>query len=692
MTEQNGPAESERPGCRIRLEPGRIVEWNSKPYRLDVAGPTVCVLTAGRVSINVPTSDLVAGIVMETPTSVDDVALADAATGRTGWLRSPTLHRQHAVELSYRLNEILTGHRFGAPETGAPDERWEPYWQLSSLTQRSEQMANEICEDPESKSTLGVEKITGRNLRRLANRFIEADYDPASLLDERLTVLKDPSCGLTDEQRSVVDSQLVEQRGSSDVSQRVLLSKIRIAFAQRHVTAPPDAKLRRYVTNARHRHSLNKNAKQRRNISARPENSLHQVTTTHAGQFVEIDEWYIDMVGSVLGVSLHDLRLLVAIDVHSRAVLAIDVIVGAATIELVLSFLFRTITPVSHRLGSYPVPDDVHLPVPDNLIAPLAELLDAKWHALPAPPIDTIVTDQGSQFRSRHVESTLERMMISVLPMPAGRPTGKPHVESFFNRLRQYLSALPGYTGGSPDKRGEAEQVDSGYLAPHEIQDLVIRFAMLYNSSEHQGLPMKPGTSHHMSPVEMLAQSNAQRGDVETLNPQVVPYWFLPCIEKSISSQPFVHNHYRFDSADLDDLRGTKQLVYYSRIDPTCVWTFHPGLKQWLKLRGRPTPKATERSQRLGEAVVVAALENVRWHTVSEQHDLADALASAYALTPNLNDQQCRRRISEVWHRRHEKQLLDAAPEPVTSPEPAPPGNDWALFVNDDDDEDWTVA
>lgn len=691
MTEHHGHAKNERPGCRVRLEPGRIVEWNSKPYRLDVVGPTVCVLSAGRVSMNVPTSDLVAGIVMETPTSVDNVALVAAATGRTGWLRSPRLHRQHAVELSYRLNEVLTGHRFGAPGTGSPDERWEPYWRLSSLTQRSEQMASEICDDPESQSALGFEKITGRSLRRLANRFIEADYDPASLLDERMTALKDPSCGLTDEQRSVVDAQLVEQGESSDVGQRVLLSKIRIAFVQRHVTAPPDAKLRRYVTNARERHALNNNAKQRRNISARPDNPLHQVTTTHAGQFVEIDEWYIDMVGSVLGVPLHDLRLLVAIDVHTRAVLAIDVIVGAATIELVLSFLFRTITPVSHRLGSYPVPDDVHLPVPENLVAPLAELLDAKWHALPSPSIDTIVTDQGAQFRSRHVESALERMMISILPMPAGRPTGKPHVESFFNRLRQYLSALPGYTGGSPDKRGEAKHVDGGRLAPHEIQDLVIRFAMLYNSSEHQGLPMKPGTSHHMSPVEMLAQSSAQRGDVETLNPQVVPYWFLPCVEKNIRSQPFVHHHYRFDSPDLDDLRGTKQLVYYSRIDPTRVWMFHPGLKRWLKLRGRPTPKAIKRSQLLGEAAVVAALENTRWHTVSEQHDLGDALASAYALTPNLNDQQSRRRISEVWHRRHEKQLLEAAPEPVTSSEPLPPLDDWTHLV-DDDDADWTVA
>jgi|GEM_PF-6559878 len=692
MIEPTNEAITARPTCRLRLEPGCTVEWNGRAYRLDAAGPTVCELSAGRARLNVATSDLVATMVTDTPTAVDDVAIAGHSTDRSGWHRASVSHRHRAVELSYRLNELLTGHRLGAPETGAPDEFWAPYVELTSLTQRSECMAEEISGDPQSKATIGIDSITGRSLRRLAKRFAEADYDPASLLDERFSAVKDPSCGLTDEQRSVVDAQLIEQRGSSDVSQRVLLSKIRIAMAQRSVAAPESANLRRYVSNARRRHQLTKNAKYRRNVSARPANPLHQVTTTHAGQFVEVDEWCIDMVGSVLDVTLYDLRLLVAIDVHTRAVLAIDVIVGAATVELVLSFLFRTITPVSHRLGKYPVPDDVHLPVPENLVAPLGELLDAKWHALPAPSIDTIVTDQGSQFRSRHVEATLERLMISVLPMPAGRPTGKPHVESFFNRLRQHLSVLPGYTGGSPDKRGEVEHVDSGVLSPHEIQDLVIRFAMIYNSSEHQGLPIKQGTARHMTPLEMLAQSNAQRGDLETLNPQVVPYWFLPSIEKKITPQPFSHQLYSFDAPELHDLRGTTQIVHYSKLDPTRVWTFHPGTRKWLRLRGRPTTKAITNEARFGEAAVAAALENVRWHTINEQHDLADALASAYALTPNLNDQQCRRRIADVWHRRHEQQLLDAAPEPVASLEPSTPGDASAPFRSHDDDEDWTIA
>ena len=97
-----------------------------------------------------------------------------------------------------------------------------------------------------------------------------------------------------------------------------------------------------------------------------PANPLHQVTTTHAGQFVEVDEWCIDMVGSVLNVTLYDLRLLVAIDVHTRAVLAIDVIVGAATVELVLSFLFRTITPRQP-------PPSVNTPCPTMYISQFPE-------------------------------------------------------------------------------------------------------------------------------------------------------------------------------------------------------------------------------------------------------------------------------------------------------------------------------
>lgn len=676
---------------RTWLAPGSELDWNGRAYRLEAVGPVVCELASGRIRINVSTVDVVAALISYSPTTIHDPTVDVATRDPNGWERASPRQQAHAVNLSYRLNQIQTGYRLGVPETGAPDERWEPFWELPYMTQRSEQMAIEISDDPTSARTLGMPKISGRQLRRLAKQYAAADFDPAELLDRRLTAHQDPSCGLGDEQRSVVESQLLEQRSASDISRRALLARIRIAFAQRQVETPSDADLRRYVSQSVKRHELEKNAKYRGNIAARPAESTQQIVTTHAGQYVEVDEWSIDMVGSVLGYVLHDLHLLVAIDVHTRAVLAIEVVVGSANAESVLSFLFRTITPVSHRLGAYPVPDDVHLPVPDHLVADLTGLLAAKWHVLPTPLIDTIVTDQGSPFRGRHLEAVLERLMISVLPMPPGRPTGKPHIESLFNRIRQFVSMLPGYTGGSPDKRGDVESVEQGSLAPHQIQDMFVRFAMAYNRAEHQGLAVMPGTKRHMTPLEALAQSNAQRGALETLNPQVVPYWFLPSVSKNVRSQPFQHRHYLFDSPALDDLRGTKQWFHYARLDPTRLWMFHPGTRRWVMLRGRVVLDAVPRSQSIGEAAVQAALENTEWHSIDDNHDLVDALASAYALTPLLNPAVARKRINHVWHRRHEQQLLDLAPAALGPDEPTLPGDDWNQFVTDDS-SDWTIT
>lgn len=677
--------------ARTRLTPGTQLEWRGRSYLLDVAGPVVCELVSGQIRINLSTVDVLAALISATPTTFDEATADAPVRDPNAWANTPRERRVQVVQLSYLVQQMLTGFRLGAPESGAPDERWEPFWELTSLTQRAETMAAEINSDSRSGERVGLETASGRQLRRLAKRYVDADCDPASLLDLRTTAHRDPSCGLNDEQRSVVEAQLIDQRTDSDISRRALLSKIRMAFTQRYVQPPSDANLRRYVSQSLRHHELEKNAKYRRNIAARPAESFQAIVTSHAGQFVEVDEWSIDMVGSVLGYVLHDLHLLAAIDVHTRAILAIEVIVGNANTESVLSFLFRTITPVSHRLGSYPVPDDVHLPVPDHLVADLGSLLGARWHALPSPPIDTIVTDQGTPFRGRQVESVLERLMISVLPMPPGRPTGKPHIESLFNRLREFVSHLPGYTGGSPDKRGDKDAVEQGALAPHQIQDMFVRFAMAYNRAEHEGLPVMPGTKRHMSPLEALAQSNAQRGDLETLNAQVVPYWFLPAVEKKIGSQPFRHRHYLFDSPELDDLRGSKHWFHFARLDPTRVWMFHPGSQRWVMLRGRATKNAIERSQHLGEAAVQASLETTEWHSISEHHDLVDALASAYALTPLLSDAVGRGRISRVWHRRHEQQLLSLAPRAVTAEEPTLPGDDWDQFVTADE-SDWSIG
>lgn len=691
MTTEDGSGRNSSKQVRTWLTPGREVAWRGRTYVLDAPGPVVCELVSGRIRINVSTVDVVAALIAETPTTIDEGSIDGQPRDPNGWSRASRGQQSVARELSYRLNQIETGYRLGVPETGSPDERWEPFWELKSLRKRSERMAAEISADPNSMVTLGVDSVSGRQLRRLERRYVDADYNWDALLDLRTTAHRDPTFGLTEEQRSVVDAELLEQGKASDLSDLARLARLRMAFAQRHVVPPTSASLSRYMKQSLRPHQLDKSANYRRNTSARPDDATQQVVTTHAGQFVEVDEWSIDMFGSVLGYTLSKLHLLAAIDVHTRAILAIEVTVGVANADLVLAFLFRTITPASHRLGAYPVPGDVHLPVPDHLVADLASLLETKQHALPTPPIDALVTDQGSPFRSRHVESVLERMMISVLPMPPARPTGKPHIESLFNRLREFVSLLPGYTGGSTEKRGVAASVEQGQLAPHQIQDLFVRFAMAYNRAEHQGLAVMPGTTRHMSPLEALAQSNAQRGDIETLNAQAVPYWFLPSIDKKIGLQGFRHQLYLFDSPEVDDLRGTEQTVRYSRLDPTRVWMFHPGTHQWVMLRGRASKDATPRAQRLGEAAVLKSLETTEWHSIGEHHHLADALASAYAVTPELSDAVGTRRIAEVWHRRHEQQLLDNAPTAVTTDEPTLPGDDWAQFVSDDGD-DWTIA
>lgn len=671
---------------RLRLQPGRQVEHLGETFTIRSAGPTTCELQAGEIRVDVATHELLCEQLELEMTSIDPTRIAArSGTGCAGWYRASLRTRQHAVELSYVLFELLTGYSTGGPITGAPTEVWAPFAELSSMTERAAVMSAQIAADPSSEDRLGFAAKSGRQLRRLAAQFEAADYDPASLLDKRTTAHRDPNFGLSDEQQSIVEAVLMKGV-QSKAPKRALMARVRVAFHQRHVALPDDYPLRSYVGAAIDRHELQKSAAHRRSTEARPHDTMQQVQTSYAGQYVEIDEWRIDMVGSVLGILLRDLRLLVAMDVHTRAVLAIEVTVGQASIEQVLSFLFRVLTPVSHALGKYPVPSDVHLPVPDHLVADLSDLIDSKPRQLPHVAVDTVVTDQGAQFTSRHVTAVLERVMVSVIGLPPARPTGKPHIEKFFDRLKGFVAELPGYTGGSPGDRGSTDVVEiEGVLAPHELQDLFVRFALAYNRAEHQGLPTAPGTTRHLSPIEALTQSSHQRGFPETLTSQVVPYWFLPIVSKAVAAQPFRHQLYTFDSPLLDDLRGTKQWFHYSKIDPTRVFLFHPGRKQWITIRGNATKDALKRATHLGETAVSQALETTEWHTINDHHDLIDALASAYAVRPELSDEENRRRIGQVWKRRDQVRLLELGPPAIEAAQAAPVSAGWERFEHTDD-------
>jgi len=112
----------------------------------------------------------------------------------------------------------------------------------------------------------------------------------------------------------------------------------------------------------------------------------------------------------------------------------------------------------------------------------------------------TIKTDNGADYVSAHIKSSLKALGIEQKLCLPGRPQEKPHIERLFHTLQHDLvEALPGFIGHNvaerkaiEEKRHDAQGEGPKPLSPQDLQIFFDRWVEGYEHRRHASLKMTP--------------------------------------------------------------------------------------------------------------------------------------------------------------------------------------------------------
>lgn len=113
---------------------------------------------------------------------------------------------------------------------------------------------------------------------------------------------------------------------------------------------------------------------------------------------------------------------------------------------------------------------------------------------------ETIKTDNGADYVSAHIKSSLKALKIEQKLCMPGRPQEKPHIERLFHTLQHDLvEALPGFIGHNvaerkaiEEKRRHQETPEGKRLTPKELQHFFDVWIEGYENRRHASLKMTP--------------------------------------------------------------------------------------------------------------------------------------------------------------------------------------------------------
>ncbi|WP_460802591.1 hypothetical protein [Microbacterium sp. GXF6406] len=247
-------------------------------------------------------------------------------------------------------------------------------------------------------------------------------------------------------------------------------------------------------------------AKTRESLALRPHGTFGTRTALRPGELVEMDSTRIDVMMRIDEKTIGRPELTILLDVATRSILAAMLRPeGTKSVDLV-AVLARALVPYGRRMEG--VRETRHLIATawadDQLID--QERFERLRLAQPYVFPDTITTDRGRNYLSRHFRAACEALGISLITSAPHTPTDKPHVERAFGAINSMLlQHVKGYVGRSVEHRGRDAGTDSTELltiaqAQELIEDWI---AVEWQNRPHDGLrdPLHPRIK--LSPNEM---------------------------------------------------------------------------------------------------------------------------------------------------------------------------------------------
>ncbi|GAA5199948.1 DDE-type integrase/transposase/recombinase [Arthrobacter gyeryongensis] len=488
---------------------------------------------------------------------------------------------ERVAKLAAHLEEMM----HGAPLTGG--ERRDDYdTEKTTWTKRVENKAGEL-------NSLGI-KCSRRTLARWASDYRERGH--AGLADKRHERRQEPLGRLDERVKevliSVIAGETDRSTGSADRLIRILKAEIIKTYPGEDTFIPSDRTLRRHINALTRGKYTTGNAANRRTAANAPKRMYSPRPAIAPGHEVQVDSSPFDVM-VITGIDQESgklkigrANLVIMLDKATQSIIATSVrLKGVKGVDLAF-MLAQCLTPRLMR--------------PQGLVAfneyELAEMPWAKFLSVeeaarfettrPFIKPQRIMKDNGSDYASAVFESACTQFGIDTTSAAIHTPTDKPNVERAFLTIKtKFAQHLPGYTGGSTDKRGEHPEKED-LLDVYTLAELFERWvAIVWQNMKHDSLrdPLVPSIVH--SPNSMYLAMFPMTGYVPLPLRAEDYIALLPTELRTIQLDGIQIDYRRYDAPELhpyrlqasaDANRDGKWTVHYNPHDPSAVWIRDP--------------------------------------------------------------------------------------------------------------------
>lgn len=370
-------------------------------------------------------------------------------------------------------------------------------------------------------------------------------------------------------------------------------------------------------------------------------------------------------------------QLALMVDKATRSVPAFSILPTHKAVDIAF-LLADANTPPELRPSSY---DDIAIQRVEALALPWLASLDDPNTAVfdprrPAIDIRCIVTDNGAEYRGGVLASACQQLGITIVRSAAFTPTDKGVVERAFRTINtELLCRLPGYTGGSVERRGRKIDQEALLTVEEFVYLLHAWITIVWHNSTHKGLtcPFWPG-AQSLTPNQMYAAYFPFTGYVPQPLTRSDYIALMPTVTRTIQHFGLEIGRRTYDSEELrqyrldprNDLKRRKFVVHTNPHDLSKVWVELPGVADPVECsaydRRRHTPHARdvwELADRIRDSYTSFTREqseDATWDLIDEATRRRDRAAAA------ADSARRALHLQEVQHR-----TIDAGVVPVTA-------------------------
>jgi putative transposase len=280
---------------------------------------------------------------------------------------------------------------------------------------------------------------------------------------------------------------------------------------------------------------------------------------------VEIDHTPLKVVVGTEAGPLGQPWLTVLVDYYSRMIVGFCIGFEPPSYAVIMEALRHAILPKSDIRHRFPS-------------------VQGDWPCFGIP--SKLVCDRGGDLTSKDLEQAAFQLGIELDFMPPRTPNFKGTVESFFDSLNdQLLSALPGRTFRSWEKRGDYQPDDGPLLSYHALVEIIhVHLIDVYSRQRHP--------TATKSRLDMWLESAAEFPPALPASPDELLVLLSKTIERSLSARGIELSGMFYTSDELMALRAElaahnlnadRLTVRYNPWDLGAVWVLNPINRRYLK-------------------------------------------------------------------------------------------------------------